>query len=40
MARKKSNGPKAQKNVTRYTYDEIKELRTRDPLSVTLAAAG
>ncbi|HWQ37426.1 site-specific DNA-methyltransferase [Nitrospira calida] len=28
MARKKSNGPKVEKKVTRYTYDEIKEPRT------------
>ncbi len=28
MARRKSNGPKVEKKVTRYTYDEIKEPRT------------
>lgn len=28
MGRKKSNGPKTAKKVTRYTYDEIKEPRT------------
>lgn len=28
MARKQTTGPKAQKKVTRYTYDEIREPRT------------
>lgn len=39
MARRKTTGPKAQKKVTRYTYDEVKELRTPETGHIPLLPA-
>lgn len=39
MARRKTTGPKAQKKVTRYTYDEVKEPRTPEARHTPLLPA-
>jgi hypothetical protein len=39
MARKKTTGPKTEKKVTRYTYDEIKEPRTPETGHTSLLPA-
>ncbi|MDE2180215.1 MAG: hypothetical protein KGJ40_05105 [candidate division NC10 bacterium] len=38
MAHKKTTDPKAEKKVTRYTYNEIKELRTLETWHTPLLA--
>lgn len=39
MAYKKTTGPKAQKKITLYTYNEIKELRTLETRHTPLLPA-